>query len=171
MLLIESCLLRPVTGHDMEYLFSGRNQARVRMHMLNSQIISLNEHISWFEDMLKSNTSQYYVLMHQEKPSGVIGFYDVKDQSSNWTFYLTETDTPKGLGRTMCFLGLNKIFQNPDVLYVKTNILKHNQVSLHLHSKLGFIHSTVNNGQDILSLCLTKENWELKKSSTQHQLS
>lgn len=135
-----------------------RNQDHVRMNMLSSDIIPTDSHDKWFNAMLEADDKAFFILSHNNKPAGIIGFYDMVESCANWTFYLAGQHPPKGLGTAMCSLGLNTIFKKTDIYKIRTKVLDSNIKSLKLHERLGFQETTRN--ENAIELELDKNIYE-----------
>lgn len=115
-----------------------RNQDHVRLNMLSSDIIPADSHDTWFNAMLDADDKAFFIFTHNNRPAGIIGFYDLKEPAANWSFYLADQHPPKGLGSIMCTMGLNTIFKKTDISKIRTTVLDNNVKSLKLHKRLGF---------------------------------
>lgn len=161
--LIDNCTLKPVNIDDEDLILQMRNQDFVRSCMLNQDIISEENHHKWFHALLNARDKAYFIFLHDNKPAGVIGFFDICDRRANWSFYLGSQTAPKGLGSTMCFLGLENIFKNNRVSEIKTCALNDNAKSIALHLKLGFDITGVDETQGATYLRLQKSVWNDQK--------
>lgn len=166
-LLFPQCTLRRVEKEDKEKLFDMRNQEHVRAHMLNKKLISAGEHDRWFDLLLRARDKSYFVFSYKQEPVGVIGFFDMTLEQSNWTFYLGDPENPAGLGTIMCFMGLEKIFESTNISRIATCVLKSNIVSQRLHLKLGFARECEVPAQKAVSLILEKSVWASQKLNLQ----
>lgn len=159
--IIETYTLKPVDAADEDLVLQMRNQDFVRCCMANQDIISKENHHKWFQTLLGAHDKSYFIFLHHGKPAGVIGFFDIKDGTANWTLYLARENNPKGLGTVMCTLALEKIFKKHPVSRIETCVLLNNEKSLHLHKKLGFV--IIGTNDESIELKLERSVWDAGK--------
>ncbi len=136
------CILRPVTSvlADAELLLRWRNADRVRFNMITDRIISRDEHMAWFQGILKETTCIVWIFEYQGVPLGQVNIKDIEalNNRCSWGFYLGEEGQVPGLGSAMLFLALEKIFYERKIRKLCSEILSFNEISINLHKKLGF---------------------------------
>ncbi len=152
--------LRRVTLDDANFVLRMRNKKFVRQSMINQNTISNKNHQKWFSSILKDETNACFIFEIDEKPGGVIGFFDIADHGfANWSFYLGYLNLPKGAGTHMCCLGLDFIFKNTDIEGIKTIILKGNTPSIKIHERLGFEYLKSDSENEQLEFQLNRSDW------------
>ena len=88
--------LRKVTILDSKLLFEWTNDIAVRQSSFNSNTISLNDHLSWFEKKLKSTETKIYIAtIKQNEPIGQIRIDAFEDY---WLIDYSIDKTFRGLG-------------------------------------------------------------------------
>lgn len=153
--------LRPFEPSDEALVLSLRNQDFVRKSMRNSEIISPEAHHEWFTETLRSPEREFFMFIEHHEPAGVIGFFDIKNDTANWTLYLAHGNNPKGLGTVMCILALESFFEKHPVSRIETCVLLDNEKSLCLHKKLGF--DIISTNDKSVELKLERSIWDEQK--------
>lgn len=169
----EACNLRPVERGDLEKLLQWRNSDRIRMNMYTDHIISMDEHISWFEKSQNQNVNVHLVFEVDKKPVGLVYFKDIDENNgrSNWGFYIGETNHPRGSGTALGVLGLQYAFTKLNLRKVCGEAFAFNEASIKFHKKLGFVEEgrlvkhILKHGayKDIVLFAMFREVWVEKE--------
>lgn len=132
--------LRDMENADLPVVWKWRNAEHIRTHMYNNQFIPWEDHVAWFEREQSKPSSVSKVLIHQDRPLGVVRFTNIdhENETCKWGFYIGEKDGPKGSGTIMGILALDFIFETYPIRKVCAEVLDFNMVSLRYHEKLGF---------------------------------
>lgn len=126
---------------DLEDTFAWRNDPEVRNNAMSSNLISYPEH----EANFKFNNAIKLVFEVDSKPAGLIVVtQDPSVPVGEWSFHLASEFRSKGLSEIMLRIGLYYIKHKLLYKGVTSCVLKHNKVSRHLHSKLGFLQTGMN---------------------------
>nr|MDA8226443.1 hypothetical protein [Desulfitobacterium hafniense] len=101
--------LRRIKEEDLELILAWRNSGHVRTNMFNSQIISWQEHIAWFDKLKQRMDQTVLIYSYKDTPLGVVNFtkIDRKNGRCDWGFYIGCTQAPSGSGTAMGLLGLD----------------------------------------------------------------
>ncbi|MDH5573371.1 MAG: UDP-4-amino-4,6-dideoxy-N-acetyl-beta-L-altrosamine N-acetyltransferase [Gammaproteobacteria bacterium] len=81
-------MLREIQREDLEIILQWRNHPNVRKAMFTDHEITLEEHLAWWNRVKDDNTKLNLILEYEDKPVGVLNFYDMKDGECVWGFYL-----------------------------------------------------------------------------------
>lgn len=133
--------MRPVEKKDLLLLLKWRNSKRVHSKMLTEHIITKEEHMDWFNDIVKTAAQPlHFVLELNQRRIGYIGYTDVDYVNSRCSpgMYLGEEDVPIDAGIAMGILSIAYIF---DILHfnkASTIVLENNQRVYKLNSFLGY---------------------------------
>lgn len=132
--------LRPITEADSAMVLEWRNKAFVRMWMYTDQVISEEEHNTWFARMLKDLSKIYLIYEINDDPAGVVAFTEInkRDNTASWAFYLGFENLPKGSGTRMEELALAYAFNTMALRKLKCEVLATNLKVLKMHYKHGF---------------------------------
>ncbi|MDF2065812.1 UDP-4-amino-4,6-dideoxy-N-acetyl-beta-L-altrosamine N-acetyltransferase [Bacillus sp. Cr_A10] len=170
----ERIRLKSITDEDLFIIFKWRNQQSIRNVMINSEIITWNQHISWYNDYKDNHKSITKIFYFDDIPYGVLNVYDIdcKNQKCKWGFYVGELTAPSGMGTILGYTSLNYIFENLKIKKLTAEVLSFNEKSLRFHYKLGFTnegilreHLLMNNVyKDLYIFVILKEEWDDKKN-------
>lgn len=127
--------LRPMEEKDLSATLAWRNDPEVRKFAQTQNIISSDEH----EAMFKFNNAIKLVFEVDSVPAGYVQFTrDPDDLVGEWSFHMANEFRGKGLSEIMLLASLYYIKKEEGYNGVKSLVLKHNDISNHLHRKFGF---------------------------------
>lgn len=164
--------LRPIKDYELEMMLEWRNAPEVRNSMFNTHIISLNDHLEWWERTKRDDSLQYYLYEYEGIVSGIVYFTDIDKfaHQAKWGFYKSP-EAKKGIGTKMLILALELAFSNLKMCKIYGEILGHNTSSLKLHRKLGFENEKIYKNKhlcddkllDVYQCEVSKDKWMLIK--------
>ncbi len=165
----EDYQLRKLKSSDLEMVLNWRNSDRIRANMYTDQIITLEEHLAWY-DKIKDDSSRIYLICeYQNQPIGLVNFtnIDKKNNKCDWGFYLGEIDAPLGSGIMMEFLALEYAFEKLNIRKLCCEVLSFNNKVVKLHKKFYFEEEGIfkkhiyknNEYNDVICLALFKDRW------------
>ncbi|MDP7116482.1 MAG: GNAT family N-acetyltransferase [Candidatus Woesearchaeota archaeon] len=130
-----SITVRPAEKGDLEYLFSLRNNPKVYSYFKNPRPVTLEEHTSWFEGVLKDNgsTIRLNIISFQGKKAGQLRF----DRQEDGSWEISISIDPVFWGKHIAFSAIQSSLQKKDN-YV-AHIHPENVGSMKLFEKLGFV--------------------------------
>lgn len=131
--------LREIQTSELEMMLAWRNSPAVRMNMYTRQVITLEEHLSWWNKLKSSSASKYFMYVGAGRPQGVVAFTGIDKGSNNssWAFY-ANPEAPKGTGSRMEFLALSYAFDELGLHKLCCEVLAFNAAVIKLHQKFGF---------------------------------
>ena len=158
--------LRPLAPADESMVLEWRNSLPVRQWMLRDSLIPTEEHHTWFQWALDSEDILPWVFEVDSKPSGLLYLGDVDwvARLCQWGFYMAP-DGPRGVGETMCRLGLAEAFRGAKLRTIHAEVVVNNDRSLLLHDRLGFRrtgvrrHERPSGAVDVLLFELHDSEW------------
>jgi UDP-4-amino-4,6-dideoxy-N-acetyl-beta-L-altrosamine N-acetyltransferase len=130
--------VRPMTAADLERVLVWRNNLEIRRYMYTQHMISLEEHVRWFEKA--SQDPKRHLLMFESNaiPLGFINIHQIAPGGiADWGFYAAP-DAPKGTGRQLGIATLRYAFTEAAVHKLCGQALIYNERSIRLHQSLGF---------------------------------
>ncbi len=132
--------LKQMTASDLQKVLYWRNQDFVRKMMYHSEIITMKEHLDWFNKVQSNNTSIAQIFYFENKPYGVVNIHqiDCLNGTCGWSFYIGEKDAPSGLGTLLGYLAIDYIFNSLNLRKLCAEVIKFNDKSYNFHKKLGF---------------------------------
>lgn len=131
---------RPITAADLALVLEWRNSDRIRRCMFTDHLISMEEHMSWFERTQDQNVPTFLLYERMGVPTGVVSFsrIDHSNGTCHWGFYIGRTDRPKGSGIIMGRLGIDYAFNQLEMRKIYGEVLACNEASIGFHDRLGF---------------------------------
>lgn len=118
-----------------------RNDDNIRKHMLNSHIITQQEHENWLKSLAKTDKNIFFLAFLNENIIGVMSIInaDYINKVCSWGQYLNPKYLGFGLGFFLEYYFLNYIFDNFEFEKINSEILSNNIKNIKLHEKLGFV--------------------------------
>lgn len=159
--------LRAIEEHELEMMLEWRNAPEVRNSMFNTHIISLKDHLEWWEKTKRDDSQQYYFYESQGTPYGVVCFKDIDNLKCQaiWGFY-TSPNAERGMGTKMLILALDLAFDDMNINSVYGEVIKNNLSSIKIHEKLGFerqanlkYDDSISKKYDIYRYKITEISW------------
>ena len=131
--------LREIKEQDLPLILKWRNSERIKHSMYSNEIITWEQHVSWFQRVLQDTDREVFLFLQADTPLGLIQFYDMDRQHERcyWGFYIGEEKAPKGAGTKMARLAIHYIFQK-GFRKICAEVLETNMTSLRFHQKLDF---------------------------------
>jgi RimJ/RimL family protein N-acetyltransferase len=114
--------LRKVTEGDISVLFEWANDSEERANSKNNELITWDDHVSWFALKAKNDFNYMYILSAAKNDIGYIRF-DENPEGLVISYFIDKNYRGKGLGKLMLKEGIaiiSKIIKNPVfIAYVK----------------------------------------------------
>lgn len=135
---LQSSLIRIVTFDDLPLILEWRNSDRVRLVMNNKNIITWDEHVQWFSQLLQDETKEVFITEYNHQLFGVVSFINksFSQGTCEWGFYVGVPQVDVPLGKALAILALDYIFE--DFHLVRAEVLQTNSKSSLFHLDLGF---------------------------------
>ncbi len=138
----EQIILKKLSAADIEKVRVWRNQEFVRQHMEYQKIISKEEQLVWFEKINSDASFQYFLVVCNEKPIGLIHLGNInKDtKSADVGLFIGEQDylgTGAALTASIKILDLAFVSFELENLFAKVNSI--NIKVKEYNSFLGFV--------------------------------
>lgn len=167
--------IRPIYDDELEIMLEWRNTPEIRNNMYTTNIISLENHLKWYQNIKNNPNMNYFMYVDaQNNPSGIIAFTDIdfKNNHAFWAFYANPI-AQKGTGSKMEFLALDYAFNQLNLHKLNCEVLSHNHTVIKLHKKFGFIeegifrqqHIHENKYINIHRLGILKSEWEYQRKN------
>jgi len=94
-------MLRPATDDDLGAMLAWRNQAANREVSIHPHEITREEHLDWWGRVQGDPSRKVLVFEVEQRPLGVVTFFDLTPSSAGWGFYLdSETVSAEGIAMT-----------------------------------------------------------------------
>lgn len=159
--------LSVLSDDDLEIVLQWRNHKDIRKWMVNTDVITLSDHLSWFERNKNRTDRLFYIFEYQNQPQGYVSFVLVPNSTAyEWGFYI-KPDAEKGMGQLLGNVALNYAFEELGLDKVFGQVLAFNEKSISFHKKMGFLiegilrrHFKDDRGEyDLYQFGLLREEW------------
>jgi len=94
----KSLLLKPVSEIDRDFIY-GLQTKQIRKYFRNRTVPSLNDHINWYKKMLKSHSSQVFILMMEENKVGMLRVDNILNQVVEVSIIISSSFSGQGLAK------------------------------------------------------------------------
>jgi UDP-2,4-diacetamido-2,4,6-trideoxy-beta-L-altropyranose hydrolase len=143
----ENYFLRKIKNEDIQDVFQLSNEDFVRKYSINKEKIEWNEHVAWFESMLKSNHNVFYVVTDDTDQFLGQLRYKIDNHSATISISLSKSLTGKGLSIKFLNESLNRISEERiDVENIIAFVSDQNIASKKLFEKANFSLCENNDG-------------------------
>ena len=131
--------LRRALPDDMDLLYEWQKHPDTRRYSFRKQVPSRDEHRDWFRNRLNDPLNPFHIVLHDEKPAGVVRLDYKKMESSlplyEISIYIDPDRYNKGLGKTT--LRLIRMTAPESVFFAR--VLKQNTASIRLFENSGYV--------------------------------
>lgn len=160
--------LRALRENDLSTVLGWRNHESVRLRMFNRQVISADEHKTWFERASQAADRRLFLFELSDVPVGFAHLHPVApDGIAEWGFYRAP-DAPAGSGRLLGRATLDHAFAQLGLHKIVGKVLAENTASIRFHHGLGFRlegtlreqHRDDDGYRDVLVFGLLASEWQ-----------
>lgn len=177
-----STYLCGITEADLPLILEWRNHSKVRDVMFTDQVISLSEHMAWWERLQADSCRKVLLCIHRNTPVGIVNYFDIDSVCStcHWGFYLDNGSKFVAENRLAVWLALEQeaIRYAFDVIgcsELLCETFEFNHEVIMVHKKFGFLETSCltknKQGKDerIVVMSLTKASQQIKRQADLHQ--
>ena len=138
-----------------------RNNLNIRHWMYHFDTISTDEHLSFIESLKTDQTKQYYLVLQDNNPIGVIYFTNMQDRCAEFGLYANPH--LRGNGKTLMKTICQYAFTNLKLNKLYAEVFKDNRKAIDLYHYFGLqtIDSKQLNNKNIICMELKNENKQL----------
>ena len=90
--------IRPLIKKDYETILEWRNDPDVRNNSLTQHIISIDEHIRYWNDFLKNESNFAFIAIHENNDIGVLKLKNIDKTTYEIDIFLSKNYRNRGLG-------------------------------------------------------------------------
>lgn len=135
--------MRPVCVKDSKLILDWRNDITTRIWCFNDSVISLNQHLAWFQEFLQNPKNYGFVLEVDARPVGFIKYepHKLYKNSLIVSIVVDPQSRSKGYGKYLLEKSLEKLKNSElsnKIDFIVAEILENNTVSEKLFSCVGF---------------------------------
>lgn len=136
-----------------------RNKEYIRDNMINSEPISLKNHLLFIESLKKNKNRTYFTILFDNQLIGSVNI--IKNEELIWGLYFKEDINPI-LKSCATYIFLEYIFskfkENLNSFVKKSNI-----IALNFNKNFGF--KSFKDDEEFIYLKLSKDDWQMQKNS------
>jgi UDP-2,4-diacetamido-2,4,6-trideoxy-beta-L-altropyranose hydrolase len=136
--------LRLVCKRDSKFLWELRNHPEARRFQFNTEEITYEGHLRWFDNSLKDQARKMYIAVDDGERVGQIRFDKISDAEAEVDVAVRPKDYGKGYGSQIILEGTRKYFSEGNVLRVIAEIKAENIGSIKAFEKAGYKRSGKN---------------------------
>lgn len=125
-----------LTQFEKELILEWRNSDRVRFNMINSEVISLNNHIKFIESLKSREDKKYFLVKNSSEYIGVIYFTNIEIDSCELGLY--SNPNLRGVGSILIEQIIKEAFENLRVKKLKLEVKNSNERAINLYKKFNF---------------------------------
>lgn len=129
--------LRPVEKKDYEQILEWRNDPDVRLNSLTQHIISIDEHIEYWNDFLMAKTNFAFIATHDNNDIGVFKLKNVDKATYEIDIFLSKSYQNRGLGSQILKIAKEVAVQK-GMKKLIAKIKYDNEASKKVFEKVGF---------------------------------
>jgi hypothetical protein len=148
---------------DLDKTLELRNKDQARIVSFNKNLITRDEHYSYFDYLNKTDFYHYYVLRYNQQFVGV-GYgkdYDEKKKSCTWGFFIdTDIKSEIKFGTILKFFLFEKLFSIKIVNELTCQVLKEFEWIKDWYIRWGHTLINYDENANCFNLKLLKKDWE-----------
>jgi UDP-2,4-diacetamido-2,4,6-trideoxy-beta-L-altropyranose hydrolase len=130
--------LREVKDLDRELIWQWANDEETRKVSYSQAHISWDEHIRWFDSVLRQNNHRFYIANNgNKKPVGQIRFAS-DDKDTIVSFSVAPDSRRRGYGKEILVKAVKKLFNETNTKQILAYVKSENMSSLRVFQKAGF---------------------------------
>ncbi len=133
--------LRMAGSEDAGIVFNWRNHPVVRQQSFSTKPLEWDDHLKWFDNILRSRDVALMIAEQSENPVGVIR-YDISGHEAAVSIYLDPAFVGLGIGTAILMEGTAWIRRNrPEVKRLTAEVKLGNEASERAFLKSGFVEA------------------------------
>ncbi len=163
-------ILRDLTLQDIELVREWRNSEEVSAYMYTSDVISIEQQLTWYKKISDDESCKYWIIQHNETSIGLASITGINYQlnSCYWAFYLGNSSIRgSGIGAKVELSVINYVFNTLNLNKLRCEVFSFNDKVIKMHEKFGFRREAYyrqhcfKNGEflDVVGLALLKQEW------------
>jgi diamine N-acetyltransferase len=134
--------LRLVEDRDLPLTLAWRNRDEARKNFKNSEIISPDQHLSWFKRYLARDDDFVFIVEAENMAVGQAAVYGIDWNSGTaeiGRFLAAPEHSGKGYIRAGCELMIDLCWEKLDLKYLFLEVFEHNTRAIRLYESVGFV--------------------------------
>jgi UDP-2,4-diacetamido-2,4,6-trideoxy-beta-L-altropyranose hydrolase/UDP-4-amino-4,6-dideoxy-N-acetyl-beta-L-altrosamine N-acetyltransferase len=144
---------------DKNLTFKMRNHKDVKKWMYNQNNISIEEHLSFIQNLQSNIESRYFLVKQSKQVIGSINFSQISFQNSlEFGLYVNPFEKLKGIGRILEAAACHYAFIELGVKKIKLKVFSYNKRAINFYEKYGFKQVAIEKVNNNDMLCMQKTN-------------
>ncbi len=150
-----------LNSFEKELILTWRNSDRVRLKMLNQDIIALEQHLKWIDNLKNKRETLYYLFLINDIPVGVFDYTEIVGGKCVCGSYIGNEDFI-GYGILLNYLGFEYAFNNLGIKRIDISVLKTNKRVYKMHKTI-FYALDIGESEDEFFLYFDRDIWFEKR--------
>ncbi len=138
----DTMVLIPVSHDDLDYLYALQCIKGIREFALDSNIPKYDDHIKWFNNKLKSNTTKIFKIADNDNVIGVVRLDSLLDSTKSIA-EISLTIDPEYAGKGYAKRTISRIIKATDLDTYRAVIHENNIASQKVFSANGFSYDSL----------------------------
>ena len=166
--------LREVQAADADTILAWRNCAEVSRYMFTDQVITPEQHATWFQRVSDDRRHKLWIIVAESKNVGLANLYDIDwdNRRCYWGSYIADPgQRGRGIGSATELLVLSFVFDRLLLNKLNCEVLSFNTMAIAVHMKFGFTKEGLlrqhvyKSGRyhDVVSLGVLRQEWQERK--------
>lgn len=124
-----------LNSFEKELILTWRNSDRIRLKMLNQDVILLEQHFAWINNLKNRKNCLYYLFLINNIPVGVFDYTEIIDNQCVCGSYIGNEDFI-GNGILLNYLGFEHAFNDLGIKRIDISVLKSNKRVYKMHKTI-----------------------------------
>lgn len=130
--------LRQALVSDAETVFKWRNDPSIVSKGFLQRTVSWDEHVAWFDEVIRSDTRLMYIIELKECPVGQVRFDRESGTAAEISIYVAPSLEGQGFGVAGMLKGCCEVFSHWDIDHIVARVRQDNEVAKRAFVKAGF---------------------------------
>ena len=157
-----------LSSNEHKEILEIRNSNYIRHNMNNKDIIEINAHLQWVENLKKDTKNIYYAVLIDEEILGAVYITEInyKDSTSTWGLYFKNNINPF-ISSFATYLLIDRIFNTLKIKRLNLEVSKLNTNAYKFDLSFGFlVYDEVKNDYgEYYLMFMNSSKWEQSKTT------
>ena len=139
----ESIKFRKVNLNDLFLIYGWRNEKKVVQNSLSKKKITINEHRTWFNQIIRSENHLCLIFSFYGEDFGLVRFF-LNDSSAEINYLICEKFRGKKLSKLMLIKSINFLLSKRKIKNIFAKVLRNNVISSKVLEDINFEQFEIN---------------------------
>ena len=139
----ESIKYREVNLNDLFLIYGWRNEKKVVQNSLSKKKITINEHRTWFNKIIKSENNLCLIFSYNGKEFGLVRFF-LHEDSAEINYLICEKFRGRKLSKSMLTKSIIFLRSKYEIKQISAKVLKKNIISSRVLEDISFKQFEIN---------------------------